>query len=1253
MRRAMRITAFVLLGLIGLVVLALAALHTTLAGDRIAGIVEDATGGEARLEGLRLSGLLNIRLDRARYQPTGADEPMVEAEGLVLDWSPLALLGGTAKIDTISADRLRYSDVALPPSDEEEEPDTGGGLPQLPVSIVLQNLSIGTLELAAPSFGLESSYTLNGRADVDQALSEASLDIKGDRLDGEGALSVSVDYGADRDRIVFAIRFEDQDGAPLAALTGIDGGALTVRLEGEGPIERTDQTLYFEMAKGPKAEGAWTLAYADRLGIDGTLSVEPRGFGGPEIAQYAGPRIDLRFKAALEDGDLSAQLSTPLRGEALSADLEAAVSGALDDALGFDLALANVSGTDIPVELAPLALTLKGEYDLEAGKVVLDPSTITSPNGLAVTLSGDVNLAGPMDLDLVADIEKLETFAPDLFGRAAVTAEVRGPKLGLPVAVTLDGTARIRTQAEGAESPVELTAEARVSEEMALDAVLDLGVSSLAAVVPDRDASFTSKLEVSGTTENLSGVLNARASADGETLTVRAPFGYTPEAVTIENLRLSGLGVEGAGGGRFALDSGTPVGELNLTIEDLAALAALAGMEASGRVALVADLRADGQVAAKTTIENLSLPSEGVAISVLNAVIEPQGGGMQFTVDAKADAPVDAVLKSSGDARLGEATEIRLASLEGVVNEVPFKLNAPAQFRMEGEEMAVNALNLAIAGGRVEGGLSLGADSVAGDIKLIGITLPDTYTGGVKVPVFARLQATGTRAAPDLKLQAQIKLDHESLDDAVIARLDAAYRDAQARAALTMSGASSDFKATLNAPAQIDLNAMTAELTGTAALDADGKFALAALEPFVLGDGSRFGGFLAVTSTARSAGEDFTADVSLCFDQAMLDLAATGTVVSSLDGCLKRDPKGAVAAQLTARDREQGTIKIALDGSLLGEKPDAISGTVGMKNFRLMDSDLGIVEASSDLKLDARLDEGLAGGLKGSVTVNRGDLLIPGNPGPSVETIEVRHVGRPGDAEAEEQKALGAPFGEDFKLELTLGVPGNFFVRGRGLESEWEGGLGVKGTLAAPVIDGTIELKKGHANAGVSTLELTDGEIRLFTQKPGTPPVVLIMLESESSVEGTVARMRVEGPVEDPEVTFSSDPELPQDEILARLIFGKPASELTATEAAQLGSAALTLSGALGGGPGVFDKIRRGLGVDRIAFDPSIDNPASSSVTVGKYVTPKVYVSVKQDASGAAPGIAVDYEVTRRITLSAEDDGAGGESAGVKYEFDY
>ena len=96
----------------------------------------------------------------------------------------------------------------------------------------------------------------------------------------------------------------------------------------------------------------------------------------------------------------------------------------------------------------------------------------------------------------------------------------------------------------------------------------------------------------------------------------------------------------------------------------------------------------------------------------------------------------------------------------------------------------------------------------------------------------------------------------------------------------------------------------------------------------------------------------------------------------------------------------------------------------------------------------------------------------------------------------------------------------------------------------------------------------------------------------------------------DPQVTFSSTPELPQDEILARLIFQKGMGELSPLQIARLAAAVSELSGGSGG---LLSRLRASTGLDDL--DIVTDEKGQTSVAAGRYITENVYLGVQQGMS--------------------------------------
>jgi translocation and assembly module TamB len=241
-------------------------------------------------------------------------------------------------------------------------------------------------------------------------------------------------------------------------------------------------------------------------------------------------------------------------------------------------------------------------------------------------------------------------------------------------------------------------------------------------------------------------------------------------------------------------------------------------------------------------------------------------------------------------------------------------------------------------------------------------------------------------------------------------------------------------------------------------------------------------------------------------------------------------------------------------------------------------------------------------------------------------------------------------------------MPGNIFVRGHGLESEWRGKLAITGTSAAPAISGSLEQISGTLDLLGKTFTITRGEIR-FDGSAKLDPVLDIV--AEASTSDITAQVNLSGVASAPKVALSSTPPVPQDEILSRVLFNKGVGQMSAGEGLQLAAAAGTLAG---GGPGMLDQLRGSLGLDYFRLGSSTTSPttgtlnqraaASSStggtaLSAGKYIAPGVSVGVSQGVSPPTSKVTVQIEVRPHLTVGGEAGQSGSTGIGLNYNYDY
>jgi translocation and assembly module TamB len=228
-------------------------------------------------------------------------------------------------------------------------------------------------------------------------------------------------------------------------------------------------------------------------------------------------------------------------------------------------------------------------------------------------------------------------------------------------------------------------------------------------------------------------------------------------------------------------------------------------------------------------------------------------------------------------------------------------------------------------------------------------------------------------------------------------------------------------------------------------------------------------------------------------------------------------------------------------------------------------------------------------------------------------------------------------------LDVTIAAPARIFVRGRGLDAELGGALRLRGTTSDVITAGRFDLIRGRLDILGKRLTLSEASVQL--QGDFDPYLRAV---ATTQVEDTLVQVLVEGLASAPEVRFSSVPELPEDEILARLLFGRDITEISALQALQLANAVRVLSGQ--SGEGVVGRLRRDFGLDDLDLATSDDGEVG--LRAGKYISDNAYTDVTVDTSGRSE-INLNLSLSPSVTLrgSAASDGSTG--VGIFFERDY
>jgi len=237
----------------------------------------------------------------------------------------------------------------------------------------------------------------------------------------------------------------------------------------------------------------------------------------------------------------------------------------------------------------------------------------------------------------------------------------------------------------------------------------------------------------------------------------------------------------------------------------------------------------------------------------------------------------------------------------------------------------------------------------------------------------------------------------------------------------------------------------------------------------------------------------------------------------------------------------------------------------------------------------------------------------------------------------------------DWRLDVAVQADNRIYVSGMGLESEWAADLKVRGTSAAPRITGTVTLVRGTLGFAGHSFELKSGRIA-FNGGAMTDPDLEIAAEGD--IEDVTITINISGSATNPQIAFSSTPALPEDELMARILFGGPVGELSAIQAVQLAASLNSLRGG-GGGLNPLGVLQSAGGIDRLRLlGPDDETGRGAAVSVGQYITNDVYVEIVTDARGFT-ATQLEVALSKALSVLSQAGSFGGSSVNLRYKKDY
>ncbi len=718
---------------------------------------------------------------------------------------------------------------------------------------------------------------------------------------------------------------------------------------------------------------------------------------------------------------------------------------------------------------------------------------------------------------------------------------------------------------------------------------------------------------------------------------LKTAFRFVGTGIELNDLVADAGGVRTSGS--LALRNGAP-STANLAVSATAGAFLSAG-KLVGQVKLV-DQASGTQALIDLTGQGLAAPELPFAIRALK--VHAAGPLTRLPFEASLDGvdPIAWSFRGDGTYAGGRETVVSLRG-SGKIRKAAYSTDAPAELRF-GPDGDGARLHLAIAGGHadVEARLGGGGTEAKAVVTAIGLSaLTEDYVGAVS----GKLSLAGKGARLDGQLDATL--------DGVRSR------DAPANEALN-----GVLMATLAGP-RLHLVANASNPEGLkSSLDVDLP-AEAAADPFriAINRSKPLSGVFDVQGEVRplwdllSGGERTLSGQVVAhavLGGALGDPAATGQA-TLVKGRFRDVWTGLELHDLSVASNFNHTLvnishfagvdprggSLSGDGRISLDRGGASTFTLNAKRFQLIDNEIGRAQASGALTVTREADGKVH--LGGRLDIDHAEFAANTPVPTGVAPLDVVELHTPQREGVERPASPGRD--PVLTLDVNLSAPRGIFLKGRGLDAELSLDAHVGGSLGHPDLTGTARIVRGSYDFAGQRFEFdTSGTVRLASNADQ----IRLDLTAVRDDPTLTALVKVKGTAAKPEVTISSTPVLPQEEVLARVLFGVSAAQLSPAQGAQLVSALASLRG--GGGFDVIGNLRQFAGLDRLALGGT--TTTGTTVSGGKYLTDNVYLELT-GGGRTGPSAQVEWRVRRNLSLVSVVGAQGDARLSIRFRKDY
>ena len=269
--------------------------------------------------------------------------------------------------------------------------------------------------------------------------------------------------------------------------------------------------------------------------------------------------------------------------------------------------------------------------------------------------------------------------------------------------------------------------------------------------------------------------------------------------------------------------------------------------------------------------------------------------------------------------------------------------------------------------------------------------------------------------------------------------------------------------------------------------------------------------------------------------------------------------------------------------------------------------------------------------------------LLPANPScppPPSKLIRPSISAKPVEKKVNSQRGLS--------IDLRVHLRRDIWVKQENGSAELIGDVHVIKNGSEPIrLIGEVETVRGW-------LHVMDKQFKLATAKitftGGVPIDPGLDITADYQAHEYLVHVIIGGTASKPTLTFKSEPDLEQADILSVLLFGKPTSQLSGSERTDLKTRASAVAAGFVASQ-VSQQVSQALGLEEMGIEL---RQTGSGVGVGSYLGRDTYASFSQDFSQqGGQRLDLEHYVTRHLEVDTDTTSRGDRGADVLWSTNY